>query len=60
MPKKAKTEVLTDQVTARLVANFLRQIAGCDWSKKELSELADAVEAGERKVFFDPDYHPEG
>ena len=30
------------------------------WSKKELSELADAVEAGERKVFFDPDYHPEG
>lgn len=35
-----------DATTAKLVANFLRQLAGCDWSVAELRELADLVEAG--------------
>lgn len=54
--KKPEAIVLTDQATAQLIANFLRQIAGADWSKKDLLELANAVETGNRKVIFDPDY----
>lgn len=45
-----------DAATAKLVANFLRQLAGCDWSGAELRELADLVEAGQRRIVFDPDF----
>lgn len=44
---------------AKLIANFLRQIAGSDWSRKELLELARVVASGERRVRFDPDFEPE-
>lgn len=56
MSKAPKTKAVTDKATVQLIANFLRQIAGTDWSKKDLKELADAVENGERTVIFDPDY----
>lgn len=56
MSKKPKPGAVDDQATVQLIANFLRQIAGTDWSKKDLAELADAVETGERKVIFDPNY----
>lgn len=52
---RQKAGTVTDQDTVQLIANFLRQIAGTDWSKQDLSELADAVESGARKVFFGPD-----
>lgn len=45
-----------DQATAGLIANFLRQLSGTDWDGKDLAELASAVESGERKVRFDPDF----
>lgn len=51
-----RAPVEADTETVKLVANFLRQLAGSDWSKKDLRALADLVEAGQRKVFFDPDY----
>lgn len=53
----AHTEV--DATTAKLVANFLRQLAGCNWSGAELRELADLVEAGQRRIVFDPDFQSE-
>lgn len=56
MSTKPKIEAVNDQATVQLIANFLRQIAETDWSKKDLKELADAVETGGRKVAFDPDY----
>ena len=56
MSEAPKTKAVTDKSTVQLIANFLRQIAGTDWSKKDLGELADAVENGERTVAFDPDF----
>lgn len=51
-----RAPVETDPATVKLVANFLRQLAGSDWSKKEPRELADLVETGQRRVSFDPDF----
>lgn len=53
---KASQQSSASPDSARLVANFLRQIAGTDWSKNDLAELADAVETGARKVTLDLDY----
>lgn len=48
-----------DATTAKLVANFLRQLAGCDWRGAELRELADLVESGQRRIVHDPDFQSE-
>lgn len=54
--KDAQEPFDADRAAARLIANFLRQLAVGDWSKKELRELADLVESGQRRVRFDPDF----
>ena len=51
-----KTDLGADPHTLKLIANFLRQLAGTDWSGADLRELAAAVETGRRCVRFDPDF----
>lgn len=50
------TTAATEVVTVKLIANFLRQLAGASWSGRDLAELADDVESGRRLVVYDPDY----
>ncbi len=50
------TAAATEAMTVKLIANFLRQLAGTSWSGRELAALADEVEAGRRMVVYDPDY----
>ena len=52
----SRAPVEADPATVKLIANFLRQLAGSDWSKGELMELASLVETGQRRIVFDPDF----